>query len=145
MSGEMTPTTTRLRELYGYNPATGRFTRRTGPKAGKLVRKSRGKKPVRVKIDGKTYLAAECAWLWMMGEWPAHRVIHKDGNVKNDCWNNLALWDKGNVYQDGDKWCARIGRSVVSFDTAEEAYAAFRRPSSTRGDIQEELSKLGLL
>ena len=41
MSGEMTPTTTRLRELYDYNPATGRFVRRTGPKAGKLVRKSR--------------------------------------------------------------------------------------------------------
>ena len=99
---------------------------------------------MRVKIDGKTYLGAQCAWLWMTGEWPAHRVIHKDGNVKNDCWANLALWDKDNVYQDGDKWCARIGRSVVSFDTQEEAYAAFR-PSSAQRGIQDELSKLGLL
>ena len=138
--------TSRLRELFDYDPVTGRFTRMTGPKAGKLVRQSRGrsKRPVRVKIDGKSYLAAQCAWLWMTGEWPAHRVIHKDGNVKNDCWSNLALWDKDNVYQDGDKWCARIGRSVVSFDTQEEAYAAFR-PSPAQRSIQEELSKLGLI
>jgi hypothetical protein len=99
---------------------------------------------VRVKIDGKSYLAAQCAWLWMMGEWPARRVIHKDGNPKNDCWANLALWDKDDVYQDGDKWCARIGRSVVCFDTQEEAYAAFR-PSSGQRSIQKELSKLGLI
>lgn len=70
----------------------------------------------------------------MTGEWPAYRVIHKDGDVKNDRWLNLALWEKDNVYQDGDKWCARIGLSVVSFDTAEEAYAALR-PSTARGDI----------
>ena len=110
------------------------------------MRQSRGKsrKPVRVKIDGKTFLGAQCAWLWMTGEWQAHRVIHKDGNAKNDCWSNLSLWDKDNVYQDGDKWCARIGRSVVSFDTQEEAYAAFR-PSSAQRSIQEELSKLGLI
>jgi hypothetical protein len=145
-SADMTPTTTRLRELYDYDPATGRFTRRTGPKAGKLVRKSRGKKPVRVKIDDKTYLAAECAFLWMTGEWPTHRVIHKDGNVKNDCWANLELEDKSGVYHDEaqDKWCAMVGRDRFWFDTAEEAYAALR-PSSTRGDIQEELSKLGLI
>jgi hypothetical protein len=142
----MTPTTTRLRQLFDYDPATGRFTRRTGPKAGKLVRQSRGrsKRPVRVKIDGRSYLAAQCAWLWMTGEWPARRVIHKDGNVKNDCWSNLALWDEDDVYQDGDKWCARIGRSVVTFDTAEEAYAA-HRPSTAQADIQKELSKLGLI
>jgi hypothetical protein len=99
---------------------------------------------VRVKIDGKSYLAAQCAWLWMMGEWPARRVIHKDGNPKNDSWSNLALWDKDDVYQDGDKWCARIGRSVVCFETQEEAYAAFR-PSTAQRSIQKELVKLGLL
>jgi hypothetical protein len=82
----MDPKIDRLRELSTYDPLTGRFTRRTGPKAGKLFRKSRGKKPVRIKIDGKTYLAAQCAWLWTTGEWPAHRVIHKDGDIKNDCW-----------------------------------------------------------
>jgi len=140
----MEPTTQRLRELTGYDPATGRFTRRTGPKAGKFFRRSRGKKPVRIKMDGRSYLAANCAWLWMTGEWPARRVIHKDGDVKNDCWANLALWDKDEVYQDGDKWCARIGRSVVSFDTQEEAYAALR-PSSDQRGIQEELAKLGLI
>ena len=137
---------TRLRELTDYDPATGRFTRRTGPKAGKFFRKSRGKKPVRVRIDGKTYLAAQCAWLWMTGEWPARRVIHKDGNVKNDCWANLALWDKADVYYDDaqDKWCARIGRSLIWFDTQEEAYAA-HRPSPAQRSIQKELAKLGLI
>ncbi len=134
----------RLRELFDYDPVTGRFIRTTGSKTGKLVRKSRGKKPVRVRIDGKTHLAAECAWLWMTDEWPARRVIHKDGNVKNDCWSNLALWDKDDVYQDGESWCARIGGSVVSFDTAEEAYAALR-PSAAERSIQMELAKLGLI
>lgn len=140
----MEPTAQRLRELTDYDPITGRFTRRTGPKAGKFFRKPRGKKPVRVKIDGRSYNAALCAFLWMTGEWPTCRVIHKDGNVKNDAWANLALWDKDAVYADGDKWCARIGRSVVSFDTQEEAYAALR-PSSTQHSIQDELSKLGLI
>ena len=140
----MEPTTQRLRELTDYDPATGRFTRRTGPKADKFFRRSRGKKPVHIKMDGRSYLAANCAWLWMTGEWPARRVIHKDGDVKNDCWANLALWDKDEVYQDGDKWCARIGRSVVSFETQEEAYAALR-PLSDQGGIREELAKLGLI
>ena len=142
----MDPTIERLRELADYDPVTGRFTRRTGPKAGKLFRKSRGKKPVRIKIDGKTYLAAQCAWLWMTGEWPARRVIHKDGNVKNDCWANLELWNEADVYHDEsqDKWYARIGRDRVQFDTQEEAYAALRPPSDQRS-MQEELSKLGLI
>ena len=143
---EMKPTAQRLRELTDYDPATGRFTRRTGPKAGKPFRKSRGKKPVRIKLDGKTYLAAQCAWLWMTGEWPAGRVIHKDGNVKNDCWLNLEMENKSGVYYDEaqDKWYARIGPDRVRFDTQEEAYAAFRPPSAQRS-MQEELSKLGLI
>ena len=142
----MEPTIERLRELTDYDPVTGRFSRRTGPKAGKLFRKPRGKKPVRIKIDAKTYLAAQCAWLWMTGEWPARRVIHKDGDVKNDCWLNLELEDKSGVYHDEaqDRWCAMIGRKRVWFDTAEEAHAALR-PSSARGNIQEELSNLGLI
>jgi hypothetical protein len=143
---EMEPAAQRLRELTDYDPVTGRFTRKTGPKAGKFFRKSRGKKGVRVKIDGKTYLAANCAWLWMTGEWPARRVIHKDGNIKNDCWLNLELEDKAGVYYDEaqDKWCARIGRDLGWFDTAEEAYAAYR-PSSAQRSIQDDLSKLGLI
>jgi hypothetical protein len=142
----MDPTIERLRELTDYDPATGRFTRRIGPKAGKLFRKSRGKKPVRIKIDGKTYLAAQCAWLWMTAEWPARRVIHEDGDVKNDRRLNLELEDKSGVYREEaqDRWWAMIGRKRVWFDTAEDAHAAVR-PSSARGNIQEELSKLGLI
>ena len=74
------------------------------------------------------------------------RVIHKDGNVKNDCWLNLELEDKAGVYYDEaqDKWCARVGRDRVWFDTQEEAYAADRSPSTQRS-MEEELSKLGLI
>ncbi len=146
MMTDMKPTAQRLRELTDYDPDTGRFTRRAGPKAGKPFRKPRGKKPVRIKIDGKTYLAAQCAFLWMTGEWPARRVIHKDGNIKNDCWPNLELEDSAGVYYDEaqDKWCAKIGRERGWFDTAEEAYAAYR-PSSAQRSMQEELAKLGLI
>ena len=146
MVNEMEPTAQRLRELTDYDPVTGRFTRRAGPKAGKPFRKPRGKKAVRVKLDGKTYLAANCGWLWMTGEWPSRRVVHIDGNIKNDCWANLELEDKAGVYYDEaqDKWCAKIGRERGWFDTAEEAYAAFH-PSSAQRSMQEELSKLGLI
>jgi hypothetical protein len=71
---------------------------------------------VRVKVDGKSYLAAECAWLWMTGEWPTRRVIHLDGNVKNDCWSNLEL---------------------KPLDRPQ--------PFSAQGSMEEELSKLGLI
>jgi hypothetical protein len=80
------------------------------------------------------------------GRWPERRVIHKDGDIKNDCWANLELEDKTGVYHDEahDRWCAMIGRKRVWFDTAEEAHAALRPPSG-RANIKEELSKLGLI
>ena len=87
-------TAQRLRELTDYDPDTGRFIRRAGPKAGKPFRKPRGKKSVRIKIDGKTYRTAQCAFLRMTGEWPTRRVVRKDGNIKNDRWANLELEER---------------------------------------------------
>ena len=83
-----------MRELTDYDPSPVGSHGGPDRKAGKPFRTPRGKKAVRVKLHGKTYLAANCAWLWMTGEWPTRRVVRKDGNIKNDRWANLELEER---------------------------------------------------
>ncbi len=108
----MDPKIERLRELTDYDAVTGRFTRsRTegGQVIQELPRKEAGAHQDRWQdVPRRSMRMGLC----MTGDWPARRVIHEDGDVKNDCWANLELEDKAGVYYDEarDKWCAKIGR-----------------------------------
>lgn len=56
---------------------------------------------VRVKIDGKPYLAHRLAWFYMTGAWPKKQLDHRN-KVKNDnSWLNLREADDSD--QNGNK------------------------------------------
>ncbi|OWK36913.1 hypothetical protein FRUB_07965 [Fimbriiglobus ruber] len=44
---------------------------------------------LQAEIDGTVYPADQLAWLIMTGEWPAHEIVHADGNKLNNSWNNI--------------------------------------------------------
>jgi len=86
-------TAERLRQLLHYDPETGIFTwliDRTTIKAGEIAGtfdKSCGY--IRIRADGKKYLAHRLAWLFIYGKWPKNGIDHRDGNTQNNRWNNL--------------------------------------------------------
>ena len=42
-----------------------------------------------VRVNGRAYRVARIVWLYVSGEWPRHKIDHKDCNPSNDKWNNL--------------------------------------------------------
>lgn len=92
-------------------------------------------------IDGKAYASHRLAWLYVTGKWPEMMIDHKDGDPTNNRWDNLRLatpaqnvanskahkigeLGHGIQYRSG-KWRAKITADLGSFDTAEEAVAAY--------------------
>lgn len=83
----------RLRELLDYDPGSGLFKWK-GCRRGRRsdvagTRTSRGYN--QLCIDGRSYRAARCAWLWMTGEWPVLLVDHINRDKADDRWVNLRL------------------------------------------------------
>ena len=104
-----------------------------------------------IRIDDVLYRACRLAWLYMTGEWPKGDVDHKDRNKANNKWANLrdatqsqnqanttarASCQSGlkGAYPHGQnpgRWTGQIkhnGKTLYlgSFDTPEEAHAAYR-------------------
>lgn len=86
----------RLKQVYLYEPETGRFLRLQeansfGGKAkvGTVAGSSSGERYLRIGIDGKVYRAHRLAWFYVTGEWPEHGVDHIDMNPVNNRWANL--------------------------------------------------------
>ena len=77
-------TAQRLRERMNYDPRTGHFTWIDGPRAGKRAGslcKTTGY--IILGIDGRTYRAHRCAWLWQYGVWPIDEIDHVN-RVRDD-------------------------------------------------------------
>ena len=143
-------TAERARELLRYDPETGSFFQ---PVTGDAIRKNgvarwhNGDGYIRIRLDGRKYLAHRLAWLMINGSWPAERIDHRNGKPSDNRWCNLraatATTNKYNsiVRRDSssqlkgasknrDRWKATIqvnGKSVHLglFDTPEEAHAAY--------------------
>ncbi len=150
-------TAARLKELFHYNPETGRWTvLKVDPgtgnprKVGQLL--SRRKHRHCFEVDGQKYISSRLAWLYVLGEWPRFYIDHVNGDETDDRWENLreatqrlnnanARKRKDNksgikgVHWDRErrKWFAAINdavghrRNLGRFSTIEEAENAYKR------------------
>lgn len=149
-------TAARLREVLGYCPETGVFTRIVGVR-GKAAGTIAGTVSaalgyVFIGIDGARYLAHRLAWLYMHGKWPENQVDHINGIRDDNRFENLreatAAQNRQNqtgfrrnnssgylgVYADKKTglYTANIKidgiqHHIGSYRTAEEAHEAYRQ------------------
>ena len=85
-------TAKKLRSLLHYNPGTGVFiwlVAKKGHRAGLPAGADHNRGYRTITVNGAAYLAHRLAWLYMTGEWPKHLIDHKDGDKKNNRWENL--------------------------------------------------------
>ena len=88
-----------LRSRLDYDPDTGIFTWRNGPRAGKPAGsvKRKGKdhcragQPhnVKISVESSPYLAHRLAWAFVHGAWPEHVIDHISGDVTDNPISNL--------------------------------------------------------
>ena len=145
-------TAERLRELLHYDPTTGIFTNVSprkkivvGSIAGGL---DHGSGYWMIGLDRRRYYAHRLAWLYMTGEWPEQMIDHLDGNRANNVFVNLRDAERAinqqnvrrplpntasgllGAFKKRNKWTSNVrafGQVIRlgSFDTAEEAHAAY--------------------
>ena len=161
-------TQARLREVLEYSPESGAFiwklsmssTGLKGSEAGVIA--SNGY--VKIRVDGRLYLAHRMACLYMTGDWPADLIDHIDGKRSNNAWSNLRNANKSEnaqnlrkaqsnnkstgmlgVYRSGkgDRWGAQITINGVNHrpsfhDTPEAAHQAYLK-------LKMELHPFGML
>ncbi|MDE0924779.1 HNH endonuclease [Aurantimonas coralicida] len=83
-----------MRELIGYNPATGEMwwrKARPGVKKGMRCAKPSPDGYVRIKCKGGTFVAHRLIWKMVTGKDPELEIDHRDGNPSNNAWLNLRL------------------------------------------------------
>lgn len=82
----------RLKEVLDYCPESGNFTWKVNKaaciKVGQVAGALTNKGYIRIKIDGKKYLAHRLAFTYMGYPVPKH-VDHIDGKGDNNSWDNL--------------------------------------------------------
>lgn len=63
------------------------------PKQGRKLDKPAGTVNIygytNIRVNGKLYPAHRLAWFYMTGTWPRAYIDHKDGEPRNNKWNNL--------------------------------------------------------
>jgi hypothetical protein len=142
-----------LHEVLNYDPITGIFRWRAKRcngkiKVGAVAGYVHHDGYVRIRINGREYLAHRLAWLYMTGHWPSAEIDHKNRDRSDNRWANLRQADdyvnnrnqslrKDNTsshvgvhWANRDKvWIAYIGVNgrqhyLGCFKTIEEAAAA---------------------
>lgn len=77
----------RLKELFSYDPHTGKFTRLVRVCSKVLVGDTPGYKEadgyLRFNVDGTRYTAHRLAWLFTYGAWPSKEIDHING-IRDD-------------------------------------------------------------
>lgn len=82
-------TQTELIRLVTYDPATGRFLRIAGKRAGHFVGSLTDNGYVHVFLQGRTYKAHRLAWLYAYGVWPSEQIDHINHDRSDNRLANL--------------------------------------------------------
>jgi len=132
-----------VRELLDYDPSTGVFTWRkkpcrrvnAGAVAGCEFQKTNR---WRIQINGRVYLRARLAWLWVKGEWPPHQIDHRDTDEGNDRFDNLrpATHAENQQNKDVDRRNSS-GHKGVYFDGERWRWQVRKEGKSRRGSSKE--------
>lgn len=140
------------RELLAYDPDTGVFTRKGGPRPGtfgRVVGAITPKGYMHGWVYDNLYMMHRVAWLYMYGVWPLEQIDHinhvrDDNRIANlrECTNSenrqnirpagYGVSGKLGVSPHSGKWVASISKGPVreylglfdDIDTAAEVYAA---------------------
>lgn len=83
-----------VRSMLLYDPRTGIFRHkypRFRVRAGEVAGSPNEWGHIRIKLDGKLYMAHRLAWIYMTGEEPPCQIDHRDTNPANNAWLNLRL------------------------------------------------------
>ena len=147
-------TADRLRSLLEYDCILGIFTWRLNVgrhgriKIGTTAATNTSDGYIKIKVDGRSYLAHRLAWLHITGAWPIDNIDHIDGNKKNNAISNLRDVSKSinaqnqrgpmsnnthgfmGVSPNKNRWSARIkldGKHyhLGNFSTPEDAHTAY--------------------
>jgi len=145
-------TAERIRELLAYDAGTGSFcwrvTTSNRATAGSIAGSPDGHGYVKIKVDGRLYMAHRLAWLHVYAVWPVGSVDHINGVGTDNRIANLRDVDHSTNMQNqrranydsksgllgvaphGNNFRARIQlagkqRHLGTFSTAEEAHAAY--------------------
>lgn len=86
-------TADRLRRLVRYDKVTGIMTRRVVTcgkvKKGDVCGTPNTRGYLQCRIDGRLYLISRLAILYVTGEWPTHKVDHRNHVIKDNRWDNI--------------------------------------------------------
>jgi hypothetical protein len=119
-----------VKKAVSYDPETGAFTRNA---TGKISGSRNSKGYIDIHIVHAQYKAHRLAWLIMTGEWPSSQIDHINGDKSDNRWRNLreATNSQNNANQ-GLRRSNRTGFKGVSFARNGKPYAQIRANGQTR-------------
>lgn len=126
-----------VRSILHYNPVTGIFSWRVSLSnrciAGSIAGSSRNNGRRQISIEGRDYLSARLAWLYMTGDWPPFDIDHRDRNKGNDRWKNLRPATRSQNHFNRSAYRNNTsGFKGVSCDRARQQFAADIRANGKR-------------
>ena len=116
----------RLKELFDYNPETGKFIRKVSKgntAIGDEGGSENGEGYLQIMIDGRVYQAHRLVFLWETGLFPKSLVDHKDGNGSNNRRDNLRVASRSNNCLNSKRSASNTsGAKGVSFHKQTQKY-----------------------
>ena len=134
-----------LKKHLIYYPETGMFQRINGNRfdyAGEYARRVE-----HLNIKNDRYRANLLAWMYVYGEWPKNKLIHKDNNRLNNKINNLKELDEVHVSSiyvcpgvrlRRNKYVAQIWTGLTT-----KHLGCFNTPEAARDAYNEQAKKYG--